>query len=67
MKVELQKTDLVNLVMGCEPDYKYIDEFTKNNYGWIVGGLHETWYWKRGVLEDLNEQELWHLYQIAKL
>lgn len=62
MLVELDKTDLVRLVKGYEPDYSQTDE----RYGTYCGGFNDYWTWDIGKLHDISEEDLWDFYQNLK-
>ena len=59
MNVDLNKTDLINLVMGFSPDYSQMDE----RYGQYHGGFNDYWKWDSHKLSQLSEDDLWSLYQ----
>lgn len=59
MNVDLDKTDLISLVMGFDPDYSQMDE----RYGQYHGGFNDYWKWDSHKLSKLSESELWSLYQ----
>ena len=65
MIVELNKEDLISLVKGIKPDYKWFKEPLVSRCGNYVGGLVDDWFWNSN-LEDLSEEELWELYTICK-
>lgn len=62
MNVDIDKTDLINLVMGFYPDYSQMDE----RYGQYYGGFNDYWKWDRHKLSQLSESDLWSLYQKLK-
>lgn len=62
MNVDLNKTDLITLVMGFDPDYSQMDE----RYGQYYGGFNDYWKWDSHKLSQLSESNLWGLYQKLK-
>lgn len=62
MNVDLNKTDLINLVMGFDPHYSQMDE----RYGQYYGGFNDYWKWDSHKLSQLSESYLWSFYQRLK-
>lgn len=66
MIVELNKDDLVTLVMGCNLNSKLTTKYSKLEYGHWTGGFVDEWTWYEWVLEDLSEEELYNIYKECK-
>ena len=66
MIVNLDKTDLINLIKGIEPPYSMLNQLTKKNLGKMWGGHNETWEWNKYALEELTEIELFTFYQLIR-
>lgn len=66
MIVEVDKKDLVHMVLGCEPDYEVINELINRKLGSYCGGFNDRWDWNKYALEELSEQELFDLYEKVK-
>ncbi len=62
MNLDLDKTDLIHLVMGFDPDYSQMDE----RYGQYYGGFNDYWKWDGYKLSQLSESDLYGLYQKLK-
>ena len=62
MNVDLDRTDLINLVMGFDPDYSQMDE----RYGQYYGGFNDYWKWDSHKLSQMSESDLWGFYQKLK-
>lgn len=66
MIVELQKSDLISLVMGTSPRYSVLEhELVKPSGRW-VGGFVDEWRWNGLSLAALTEEELWRLYCLCR-
>jgi len=65
MNLELDKEDLVRLVLNIEPNIKILNNpIIKPN-----GSYNEKqykWGWYDSYLRELSEQELWEVYLICK-
>ena len=66
MKVELNKKDLISLVMGIVPPYSVYNEPLVKKCGEHCGGFVDRWDWDNFELEKLTEEELYELYNICK-
>lgn len=66
MVLELDKEDLVNLVKGIYPRYKFMDKLLKDKLGTYVGGFREDFTWNHLELMGLSEPELYMLYKKLK-
>lgn len=66
MKIDLEKEDLVNLVMGITPFYNEFEHPLVKENGSYVGGFVDEWRWAKYKLIELNEDELYELYLICK-
>lgn len=65
MFLELDKNDLISIVMGTNPNFSVM------GHNLIIGkgrfnGHSNTWSWYRSKLEELTEYQLWDVYQICK-
>lgn len=67
MKVELEKDDLVSLVIGTVPCYNVFDHHLVQKTGRYIGGHVDSWKWDRSEVEKLTQEDLWDLYQLCKL
>jgi len=66
MKIELNKKDLISLVMGTTPYYDVMDNPLVKECGEWIGGMADRWSWEKYKLENLDEKELYDLYLICK-
>jgi hypothetical protein len=66
IQVNLDKEDLVNLVMGTSPYYNEFENPQIKQCGSYTGGMTERWDWKTTELEKLSEEKLYELYLICK-
>ena len=64
MKIELDKTDLINLVNGVVPGYDLFDNPTVKKCG-RYNASYGTWSWN-SELDNLSEVELYDLYKLCK-
>lgn len=63
MNVDLNKTDLIRLIKGTQPDYAQMDEL--NAYGQYWEGSTQAWVWSEHALSTLSEEDMWHVYKIV--
>ncbi len=66
MNVELDKGDLMNLVISQCPSYELMDEEPIRKLGWYTGGFTDKWDWNRAKLKELTEEQLNDLYMRLK-
>lgn len=66
MKVDLDKNDLIAMVMGKDPGYTFLDEELVKRGGYFTGGFSDRWTWEKHKLELLSEEELVELYKMLK-
>lgn len=64
--INLDKGDLVTLVLGSSPYYSVFEEPLIKKCGSFTGGFVEKWSWSRSTLEQLTEEELYQIYIICK-
>jgi len=64
MIVDLDREDLKYLIKGCEPSYSVFNEplLLKAGHRYYEQHDRTSWYY----LDDLTDQELYHLYKICK-
>lgn len=66
MLIDLDKTDLVNLVRGINPPYEVFEVSLVKQCGSYTGGFNDRWDWRTYDLEKLTESQLVELYKICK-
>lgn len=66
MLVNLDKEDLVNLVISQSPSYDDMDKLKKCGLGRYWGGFNDRWEWSRSALEKLSEEALLDLYSMLQ-
>jgi len=66
MKVDLDKKDLVSLVLGIVPSHNVTSYPLISKHGNKGGSFHHLWYWNKSSLETCIEEELFEIYQICK-
>ena len=68
MKVELEKEDLISLVLGSKPQYQksHSEYFMKYGEYKTVDGYYKDYKWKPSAIIKLTEVELWELYNECK-
>lgn len=66
MFVNLEKDDLINLVISRSPDYEDMGKFEKLGFGRYIGGFNDRWEWSRSALEKLSEETLLDLYSMLQ-
>lgn len=63
MKAELNKLDLVRLILSLWPEsYKAMDKYIDCKLGRYTGGFSDRWEWDRSALSKLSEGQLANLY-----
>lgn len=60
MKVELDKTGMVHLVLGTYPSHDMQESLIKRNLGYRE---KEMWYWDEAELKKLDNPQLYTLYK----
>jgi hypothetical protein len=60
MKVELDKTGMVHLVLGTHPSHDMQESLIKRNLGYRE---KEVWYWDEAELKKLDNPQLYTLYK----
>lgn len=63
MTIELNKDDLVALVVGSEPNSNLMNKYTVLKYGNWTGGFVDEWAWNKWELYRLDEEELYNIYK----
>ncbi|NQZ85855.1 MAG: hypothetical protein HRU03_09110 [Nanoarchaeales archaeon] len=63
MKYELEKIDLLRLLRGLSPPIK--DELLNNGFI-FVKGQGDSYHWNMEKLKNMEEKQLWELYQEHK-
>lgn len=63
MKVELSKSDLINLVLGTSPHYNLFDNLFVKKCGEFTGGHVDRWDWRKYELGKLKDEDLLWLYR----
>ena len=68
MKVDLDKQDLVNLVLSTNPkSMQECDNLTKVGLMEFCGNQwNEDWKWKKEILNSMIENDLWEIYKKYK-
>lgn len=69
MKIEVDKTDIINMIRGTSLSYEKIDRFLSLGLGYYVGGFDDSWYWndKWSSAWDLyTEEQLLDFYHELK-
>jgi len=66
MKKELNKEDLISMVLGTAPYYSVYDHPLVKRTGVHIGGFVDEWSWNRHSLAELTEEELYELYTVCK-
>lgn len=66
MLVELNKKDIISLLMGSKPNYSVMDKIPKE-LGQYVGGFVDDWKWNY-ISENVpyTEEYLYNLYVMCK-
>jgi len=66
MLVELNKKDIISLLMGSKPNYSVMDKIPKE-LGHYVGGFVDDWKWNY-ISENVpyTEEYLYNLYVMCK-
>jgi hypothetical protein len=66
MTVELNKKDLISLVVGTPPYYSKFEDHLVKRCGSFTGGFADSWNWHHHELNQLSEQDLWDLYVMCR-
>lgn len=64
MIVEINKSDLCNLLAGTRPSFGLMTKMSKMGLGYYIGGFSDEWIWTlRLNVDSYSEKELWDLYK----
>ncbi len=66
MMIQLDKEDLISLVMGQSPWYHLFEHPMVKKCGHFTGGHHNKWTWNEQQLKALEEKDLFKLYTLCK-
>lgn len=64
--VNLEKEDLVNLVIGIQPYYTDMEIPIIKRCGYWCGGFVDQWEWNKDALKNLSEDDLMWIYTAIK-
>ena len=64
MLVELNREQIIRLLIGIDPPYAWINELTHRKMGRFVGGMGEHWEWDAYAIYESNlfDEDIWELY-----
>lgn len=66
MKVELDRKDIVSLLVGSVPNYSVMDKIPKE-LGSYIGGMVDDWRWNNiSVDTPYSDEYLYDLYLMCK-
>ena len=65
MKLDLNKQQLIHLVLSTSPGYNVFEHPLVKECGYYCGGFAEKWNWHGDKLRELTEEQLWDLYNIC--
>lgn len=63
MFCELNKENLISLIISIDPTYDLILKYRFLNLGEYVGGLGDHWEWDKSALNEISEENLWEIYK----
>lgn len=63
-EIELDRKDILNMVMGTSPYYKAYEHPLVKKCGQHVGGFVDSWRWD--IPDDVTTKELVELYFVCK-
>jgi len=66
MTIDLDKDDLISLVLGTTPYYDVFEHPLVKRGGEYIDGFIEEWYWHGTHLEEMSCDELAELYKVCK-
>ena len=67
MTVDLDRRDIMALVLGSDPGYTYLTEFLNAGYGTYTGGFVDRYDWQiDGGLDKCTDEELYNIYLKCK-
>jgi hypothetical protein len=65
MMIDLNKRDIVSLVMGTSPSYSAMDHPLVKATGRYYGGFSDEWVWDQRKLTEMSESDLLKIYRIC--
>ena len=66
MIVELEKSDIINMICGVNPDYSQIKKLEEMGFGEYTGGFANDWRWQwkeAKCWKEHTEEQLYNLYK----
>ena len=66
MKFELDRNDLVSLVLGADPNYDVMNHPKIEPHGSYTGGHSDRWSWQGSYFKGCSEEDLFEIYTICK-
>lgn len=65
MKVELDRKDIISLLIGTQPSYSVMDKIPKE-LGSYFGGFVDEWKWNISLDTPYTDEYLYNLYLMCK-
>lgn len=68
MIIELDKTDIINMILGTYPTYEQMDKFERLGLGYYIGGFDDKWVWNSysNAWKRYTEEQLFEFYKELK-
>lgn len=66
MIVNLDRTDICNMLSGVEPSYEEMDRLERIGLGYYVGGFNDEWHWNGTRFADFSDEQLLEIYKSLK-
>jgi hypothetical protein len=66
MLIEITKQELIKMIKGFSPTFKYMNDYIENGFGHWIGGFVDEWSWDDNFLNKLNEKQLLLLFEKLK-
>lgn len=67
MIIDLQRREIINMVKGMDPSYKYVDHPIAEQNGYYTGGFCDKWEWSYdSEFVGFTDEELWDFYILLR-
>ena len=66
MNIEIDRTDLINMIKGTNPSYDLMTQPMIKLLGSFTGGFSDRWNWNYSFPTELSDEDLFEVYTLLK-
>lgn len=66
MNIEIDRTDLMNMIKGTNPTYELMEHPMIKLLGSFTGGFSESWNWNYSFSSEFSNVDLLEVYTLLK-